>query len=280
MVNILGDEERAVVIGALAEGNAIRSIERQTGIHRDTIMRLGFKVGVECQRIMDDKMRNLNCKDLQLDEIWGFVKKKARNVTKKDPKTKVGDAWTFVAIDSDTKIVPCFRVGKRDATTANAFLKDLAGRLNNRVQISTDGLKAYVDAVERGFGGQVDYAQIVKTYSPSKDDQAGAAERKYSPPGIVGITKTSVAGSPDEDRISTSYVERQNLTMRMHSRRLTRLTNAFSKKLENFRSAMALHFVYYNFIRGHMTLDGATPAMAAGVAENPWTVLELVERTT
>lgn len=280
MANILDDDRRRVVVAALADGNSIRAIERQTGIHRDTIMRLSVQVGNECQRIMDDKMKNLTCTNLQLDEIWGFIGKKQKNVGKRDPKTKVGDAWTFVAIDSDTKIVPCFRVGKRDARTANAFLQDLAGRLTNRVQLSTDALAAYVDAVERGFGGEVDYGQIVKAYSVGGGDEtAGAAQRKYSPPEVVSVTKERILGKPDMDLVSTSFVERQNLTMRMHCRRLTRLTNAFSKKIENFRAAVALHFAYYNFVRLHGTIK-ATPAMAAGISSRPWTVRELVQLTT
>lgn len=278
MANVLSDELRTVVVAALCDGNSIRSVERQTRIHRDSIMRLGVQVGQECQRIMDTKMRGLNCIDLQLDEIWGFIKKKAKNVTPHE--IKVGDIWTFVAIDSETKLVPCFRIGKRDADTANAFLIDLASRLNNRVQISTDALRAYIDAVERGFGGEVDYGQIVKSYATGEaDETAGASQHKYSPPEIVRITKTAINGNPDMDLVSTSYVERQNLTMRMQIRRLTRLTNAFSKKLENFKAAVAMHFVWYNFVKVHGTVK-ATPAMAAGVAERPWTVREMVELTT
>lgn len=279
MVNVLSDDERAAVIAALADGNSIRSIERQFHFHRDTVMRLGVKVGQECQRIMDTKMRGLNCIDVEVDEIWGYVFKKQGHLEKRDPVTKYGDQWVFCAIDSETKCVPCFRVGKRDARTANAFMIDLASRLNNRVQLSSDALKAYVDAVERGFGGAVDYGQIVKAYATGGDETAGAAQRKYSPPEVVSITKTVISGKPDLDLVSTSYVERQNLTMRMHIRRLTRLTNAFSKKLENYKAAIALHFVWYNFVKIHSTIK-ATPAMAAGVAEEPWTVRELVERTT
>ncbi len=280
MVNMLGDDERTVVIAALADGNSIRAVERMTGIYRNTVMRLGVKVGEECQRILNNKMRNLNCKRLELDEIWGYVAKKEAHVTKRDPKTLVGDMWTFVAIDAKTKLVPCFRVGKRDARTANAFLIDLASRLNSRVQLSTDGLKAYIDAVERGFGGECDYGQIVKSYAIKEGDEtAGMAQRKYSPPEVVRITKAVISGSPDMDLVSTSYVERQNLTMRMSIRRLTRLTNAFSKKLRNFKAAIALHYAVYNLVRVHGTLK-ATPAMAAGITERPWTIRELVELTT
>lgn len=272
MSNTLKPEKQAVVISALSEGTSIRSIERMTGIHRDTIMRLGVRVGQGCQRIMDAKMHDLCCKLLQLDEIWGFIGKKQRNVCDKD-RLGMGDVWTFVAIDADTKLVPTYRVGKRDGETANAFVKDVSGRLKNRVQISSDALRAYVEAVEQGFGGEVDYGQIVKAYSAS-EPQPG----RYSPPQLVSVDKMVIVGNPDRKAISTSYIERQNLTMRMHMRRLTRLTNAFSKKLENFKAAVALHFGYYNFVKIHKTLR-CTPAMAAGIERSFWTVPDLIERT-
>lgn len=270
MANILKKDKQVQVISALAEGTAIRSIERMTNIHRDTIMRLGVRIGQKCQKIMDEKMRGLESETVQLDEIWGFIGKKQKNV--KDGEKDVGDAWTFVAIDADTKVVPCFRVGKRDAQTANAFVEDLSTRLKNRVQISTDGLRAYVDAIERGFGTEVDYGQIVKTFSTVEN----TGQSRYSPPQVVSIDKTIIQGSPSIDKVSTSYIERQNLTMRMHCRRLTRLTNAFSKKLENFKAAVALHFSYYNFIKIHKTLR-TTPAMAAGVTSSLWSVGDLID---
>ena len=270
MANVLPKDKQVTVIGALAEGTAIRSIERMTGIHRDSIMRLGVRIGEKCQKILDEKMRDLSCDQLQLDEIWGFIGKKQKNV--QEGEIGVGDAWTFVAIDSDSKVVPCFKVGKRDAETANAFVEDLSSRLKNRPQISTDGLRAYIEAVERGFGSEVDYAQIVKTFSTAE----GTPQGRYSPPEVVRIEKNVIAGNPSVDNISTSYVERQNLTMRMHCRRLTRLTNAFSKQLENFKAAVALHFVYYNFVKIHKTLR-TTPAMAAGVTPTLWTVGDLVD---
>lgn len=272
MTNVLKKEKQVTVIGALAEGSSIRSIERQTGIHRDTIMRLGIRIGNTCAKIMDEKMRDLNCQKLQLDEIWGFVGKKQRNTTADEETIGLGNAWTFIAIDADSKIVPSFRVGKRDAPTANEFVTDLAGRLKNRVQISSDALAAYVDAIEQGFGPDVDYGQIVKAYSATDKSLQG----KYSPPQIVAINKTIIVGNPNENHISTSYIERQNLTMRMHCRRLTRLTNAFSKKLENFISAVNLHFGYYNFVKIHGSLR-TTPAMAAGVSNTLWTVGDLVD---
>lgn len=225
-------------------------------------------------------MRNLNCIDIQVDEIWAYVGMKQKHVGPRDPKTKVGDQWVFCGIDSETKLIPCYRIGKRDAKTANAFMSDLASRLTNRIQLSSDALKAYIDATERAFGPDVDYGQIVKSYSSGgEEEKAGMSQRKYSPPEVVKITKTVITGKPEMDLVSTSYIERSNLTMRMHCRRLTRLTNAFSKKLENFKAAIALHFVFYNFVKIHGTIK-ATPAMAAGVAERPWTVRELVERTT
>jgi IS1 family transposase len=243
-----------------------------TGIHRDTIMRLGVKIGEGCAVVMDATMRNLDCRVLQMDEIWGFVGKKQKHASALDRYKGLGDAWTFVAIDTASRMVPAYLVGQRDGYTANVFVEDLASRLNERPQLSTDGLSAYVDAVERGFGAEVDYGQVVKIY--------GAAEmsdqRRYSPAQLVSVKKNVIAGAPLEKLISTSYVERQNLTMRMHMRRLTRLTNGFSKKLENFKAAVSLHFGYYNFVRLHKSLR-MTPAMAGGVTDHIWTVPELME---
>ena len=272
MANILSPEKQVAVIAALCEGSSIRAVERMTGVHRDTIMRLAVKIGTACAAKMDAMMRDLPCNRIELDEIWGFIAKKDKHVTKEDGPN-VGSVWTFVGIDAETKLVPCFRVGKRDAVTANAFLVDLASRLRNRVQISTDGLKAYVEAVEQGFGGDVDYGQIVKSF---EEDGRKYPEAKYSPGEVTGAEKTAIVGTPDFAKISTSYVESQNLTMRMHMRRLTRLTNAFSKKIENFRAAIALHFAYYNLVKRHTTLR-MTPAMAAGVTKCFWTVADLVK---
>jgi len=270
MANNLSFEKQVQIIGALAEGSAIRAVERMTSTHRDTIMRLGVRVGDGCRRILDRVMRNLHCDQIQLDEIWGFVQKKQKHVGLGE--TGVGDAWTFIAIDASSKTVPCFKVGKRDADTAQAFVADLSDRLANRVQISTDALSAYVEAIERGFGGNVDYAQIVKTYSCEKPLPAST---RYSPPEIVRISKNVIAGDPESDNISTSYIERQNLTFRMHCRRLTRLMNAFSKKLENFEAAVALHFGYYNLVKVHRSVR-MTPAMAIKATSRLWTIDELV----
>src|SRR6185437_5385849 len=219
------------------------------------------------------KMRGLTCKQVQVDEIWGFIGAKKKNAARAGA---YGDVWTFIALDADTKLIPSFVVGKRDAYHAKAFMADLASRVANRVQVSSDSLKAYADAVERGFGSEVDYGTISKTYSLSVVNNAPANIR-YSPAEVVSIEKTVVSGAPDVNRISTSHVEKQNHTLRMHCRRLTRLTNAFSKKLENFEAAVALNFAYYNFCKTHKTLR-MTPAMAAGIESTHWTVEELVKR--
>jgi IS1 family transposase len=207
-----------------------------------------------------------------MDEVWGFIGKKERHV-RPDDDPQYGDVWTFCAIDSDTKLVPSFKVGKRDRATANAFVGDVASRLRNRVQLSSDALKAYVEAVEVAFGCDVDYAQIIKTYVT---DDSQIPERKYSPPEIVITEKRPIIGQPDMDLASTSYIERLNGTTRLHMRRLTRLTYAFSKKLENFKAAVALHFAYYNFVKPHRTLR-MTPAMAAGIERDFWTVENLID---
>jgi IS1 family transposase len=264
MANLLSIDKQVAIISALAEGSSIRSIERMAGVHRDTIMRLGVRVGKGSQSLMDAKMRELSCQRLQFDEVWGFIGKKEKHVRKDDDPT-LGDVWTWVAIDADTKLVPTFKVGKRDHVAANAFVADVASRMANRVQISTDGLRAYVEAIEASFGSNVDYAQIVKVF----ESEAMDAE-------VIGMDKTSVAGRPDMRHASTSYVERLNGTTRQHMRRLTRLTYAFSKKFENFEAAVGLHFAYYNFVKRHNALR-ATPAMAAGIERDFWTVGDLVE---
>ena len=270
MANVLDTDKQITIVAALSEGSSIRSIERMTGVHRDTIMRLGVKVGQGCTAMMDSKMRNLPCTRLEMDEIWGYIGKKEIRVKPEDDPTR-GDVWTYCAIDAETKLVPSFKVGKRNAKTTNAFLKDVASRMAYRVQLSTDGLHQYAEAVEQAFGGDVDYAQIVKIYGHEH-----AEERRYTPPEVIGTEKTVIVGSPDPELISTSYVERLNATTRLHMRRLTRLTHAFSKKLENFEAAVGLHFAYYNFVRRHNTLR-CTPCMAAGVTSGFWTVADLVE---
>lgn len=273
MANVLNTDKQIAIIAALTEGSSIRSIERMTGVHRDTIMRLGVKVGQGCTALMDEKMRDLPCNRLELDEIWGFIGKKEKHVKPEDD-VSLGSVWTFCAIDADTKLVPSFRVGKRDVATANAFMQDIASRMKTRVQISTDGLSAYVNAVENAFGADVDYGQIIKTYGPTTPGD----HRRYSQPEFVSAEKKVIAGRPDMDLISTSYIERLNATTRLHMRRLTRLTLAFSKKRENFEAAVGLHFAFYNFVKRHNTLR-CTPAMAAGVTGTTWSVGDLVEAT-
>lgn len=275
MPNVLKKDKQVAVVAGLAEGMAIRQLERVTGIHRDTIMRLGVRVGKGCARLMDEKMGDLNCTNIQVDELWGFVSKKQRNVTPED-KGQKGDVWTWCALDADTKLVPSYKVGRRDVATAHAFMNDLAGRLENRVQLSSDGLWQYVEAVEESFGADVDYGRIVKTYAVV---ETKAPQRRYSPPELVSVHKDVVTGDPVDELISTSYVERLNLTTRHHMKRLARLTLAFSKKLENFEAAVGLHFAYYNFVKNHKTLR-CTPAMAAGVERDFWTVADLVEKAT
>ena len=273
MANILKHEKKVAVISMLCEGASIRAIERITGVNQNTIMSLGRRVGEACAKIMDEKMRDLSCKQIEVDEIWGFVGAKQKNARRAGA---YGDVWTFIALDADTKLIPSFVVGKRDSYHAKAFMSDLAGRVKNRVQISSDALKAYEDAIERGFGSEVDYGQIVKTYSLSVPGSAPASVR-YSPSEVVQVEKTVINGMPDVNRITTSHVEKQNHTLRMHCRRLTRLTNAFSKKLENFQAAVALNFCYYNFCKTHKALR-MTPAMAAGIESSHWTVEDLVKR--
>ena len=260
-MNKLKRDKQTEVIRALVEGASIRSVERMTGVHRDTIMRLMVQVGETCEDILNHMMRGLRCERIEVDEVWCYVGKKQRHVELSDNPNTVGDFWTFVAIDSDTKLVPTYRVGKRDSMTAHAFIADLSSRLENRVQLSSDALRLYVDAIDRSFGADVDYAQIVKSYEAEP-----IGPGRYSPPKVVSTGKTIVQGKPEWGKISTAFVERQNLTMRMSMRRFTRLTNAFSKKVENLQAAVALHFAYYNLVRGHRSLSGATPAMAAGVS--------------
>lgn len=272
MANILKTEKQIAVISALAEGSSIRSIERMTGINRNTIMNLGVRIGQGCARILDEKMRNLTCENLQCDELWGFIGKKERRVTEGD-NPELGDVWTFCALDADTKLIPSFKVGKRTAATTQAFVNDVASRIKNRPQVTTDGFAKYLVAIENTFGIDVDYAQIVKTFS---SDSSKYPERRYSAEPIVSMRKSRVCGKPNPKLVSTSYVERLNGTTRQHMKRLARLTYAFSKKLENFEAAVALNFAYYNLVRTHGTLK-MTPAMAAGIERSFWSVGDLVE---
>jgi IS1 family transposase len=273
MANVLSKDKQMAVISGLAEGSSLRALTRMTGVHRTTIADLALRVGQSCARLLDEKMRNLTCHFLQFDEIWGFIGKKEKHRRETDDPT-LGDVWTFCAIDAETKLVPAFRVGKRDHFTANAFVSDVASRLKNRPQISSDGLRAYVEAVENAFGMNVDFGMIIKNYGADKGEHH--QERRYSAPEVTSMHKIEVMGQPDMDLVSTSHIERLNGTTRLHMRRLTRLTYAFSKKLENFEAAVALHFAYYNFVRSHGSLK-MTPAMAAGIEKSFWTVGDLVE---
>jgi IS1 family transposase len=273
MANVLNRDKQVVVIAALAEGSSIRSIERMTGINRNTIMNLGVRIAQGCAALLDAKMRGLTCHFLQFDEVWGFIGKKQKHLSPKDDPTK-GDVWTFCAIDAETKLVPAFKVGKRDYTTAHAFVNDIASRIENRPQISTDGLGVYADAIEEAFGMNVDYGMIIKNYGTDQGEHH--QERRYSAPAITFVERREIAGHPDMDLVCTSHVERLNGITRLHMRRLTRLTHAFSKKLENFEAAVALHFAYYNLVRTHGSLK-MTPAMFAGIEKDFWSVADLVK---
>lgn len=262
--------QKVTVLTSLIEGNSIRSIERMTGIHRDTIMRLLVSVGDRCTNLMDATMRGLSCRRVQCDEIWTYVGKKARHVRQGD-SPEFGDQWIFVALDADTKLIPAYLVGKRSSANTQAFIRDLQKRTAERIQLTTDAYIFYRKAVEESFGADVDFAQLTKLYG----DYGQHGDERYSPPRITEVISKVRQGDPDPDHISTSYVERQNLTMRMHLRRLTRLTNAFSKKLANLKAAIALHFAHYNFVRVHSSLR-VTPAMAAGISSAIWSMEELI----
>lgn len=271
-MNKLPPEMRSRILHLLCEGMSIRAIARTTGASKNTISKLLNDVGLVCAKYHDKTVRNLRCKRVQVDEIWSFTYAKQRNVAEAEAAPPgAGDTWTWVGIDADTKLAVSWLVGGRNAVCAWRFMTDLASRIESRIQLTSDGLKAYVEAVDAAFGGRVDYAQLVKIYG----DVPESAKGRYSPAECTGAVKTRVIGSPDEDHISTSFVERQNLTMRMHMRRFTRLTNAFSKKFEAHANAVALHFVYYNFCRIHKTLR-VTPAMAAGVTDRLWDVEDIV----
>lgn len=269
-MNKLDNTKRTQVVRCLVEGNSIRATVRMTGVAKNTVAKLLVDLGRACAAYQDEHLRNLPCRRIQCDEIWSFVGAKQKNVTMEQAEAGMGDVWTWTAIDADTKLVPCWMVGQRGLETATEFIGDLASRLSHRVQLTTDGHRPYLEAVETAFGGDIDFAQLIKIYGAS-----GEAQTRYSPGQCLGIECKAVTGTPDPKHISTSFVERQNLTMRMSMRRFTRLTNAFSKKLENHMAAIALHFMYYNFARIHQTTR-VTPAMAAGVASRLWDVEDIV----
>lgn len=269
-MNKLTPERRAQVVSALVEGCSINSTVRMTGVAKTTILRLLADVGTACAKFQDNIMRDLPCRRIECDEIWSFCYAKKKNVpVEKQGILGYGDVWTWTAIDADTKIVPCWHIGRRDAIAAEQFINDLANRLRNRVMLTTDGLKAYLEAVEGAFGADIDYAQLIKIYGKPQD------EVRYSPAECVGCEVKVISGEPFPPMISTSYVERQNLTMRMSMRRFTRLTNAFSKKLENLRHAVSLYFMHYNFCRIHQSLR-CTPAMEAGVTKHVWEIDDIL----
>ena len=265
-MNKLSPERRAQVISALVEGNSIRATCRMTGAAKGTVLKLLADVGEVCRDYQDKHVRKLTSRRIQCDEIWAFCHAKEKNVPEeKKGQFGYGDVWTWTAIDADSKLVISWCIGGRDSYTGLAFMQDVARRVSQRVQLTTDGHKVYLNAIENVFGIDIDYAMLVKVYGrPSKEEQ-----RRYSPASCVGTETQVIRGNPDPKHINTSYVERQNLTMRMGMRRFTRLTNAFSKKVQNLGHAVALHFLHYNFCRVHQTL-GTTPAVAAGVADHVW----------
>ncbi len=264
-------EEQKAVVAALVEGNSLRAVTRMTGVHRTTIMKLLCDLGRVCSEYQDKTFRDLKSRRIQCDEIWSFVGAKEKNCTAKMKAKGAGDIWTWVALDPDSKLVPCWFIGQRHAGCAYHFIHDLKARLANRVQLTTDGHGAYLSAVEDAFGAEIDYAQLVKIYGAEPE----GSEVRYSPAVCMGTRKALISGAPDFNHISTSYVERQNLTMRMSMRRFTRLTNAFSKKVENLEHAVALHYMHYNFCRIHQTLR-VTPAMEAGVSDHVWSLDEVI----
>jgi IS1 family transposase len=270
-MNNLNREKQTRVIAALVEGNSISSTARMTGVSKVTILKLLEALGPVCADYQDRVFRNLRCRRIQCDEIWAFCYAKEKNVPSElKGRFGYGDVWTWVAIDADTKLVPSFMIGHRDTRTATIFIEDLASRLAHRVQLTTDGLKAYLDAVEGSFGCDIDYAQLVKVYAASQE------ETRYSPAKLSAAEKKKITGEPDFKYVSTSYVERQNLSMRMGMRRFTRLTNGFSKKVENHAYAVALFYMHYNFCRIHKTLR-VTPAMEAGIEDHVWEIGEMLE---
>ena len=271
IINRLDNKRRARVVAALVEGNSLRGTARMTGVARLTVEKLLRDLGAACARYQDEHLRNLNCRRIECDEIWSFVYAKQKNVeSTKDAPGVAGDVWTWVALDADSKLVPSWLIGTRDLGTAYTFMHDLAERLSNRVQLTTDGHRPYLEAVESAFGEDIDFAQLVKVYGSDPE-----AETRYSPAKCLGCNVKPISGSPNPKHISTSYVERQNLMMRMSMRRFTRLTNAFSKKVEMHAHSVALHFIYYNFVKIHQSLR-MTPAMAAGVTDRLWEIDDLV----
>jgi IS1 family transposase len=273
-MNQLNTAKRVSILSALVEGDSLRSTTRMVGCSINTVTKLLEDAGEACARYQHETLRELPCRRIQCDEIWAFCQMKQKNVpAERQGMLGLGDVWTWVGMCPDTKMVASWLVGARDSDHANAFIADLASRLAHRVQLTTDGLKLYLEAVEQGFGGEIDYAQVIKTYL---NDSGNTADVRYSPGEHVESRKQIITGNPRWNFIGTSYIERQNLTIRMRMRRFTRLTNAFSKKIENHGHALSIHFMHYNFVRRHTTLR-VTPAMAAGVTRKLWSLEDLID---
>src|SRR5664280_712572 len=271
-MNKLDITKRAQIIGCLVEGNSLRSTSRMTGCSINTVTKLLVDIGKACVEYQHKAFQNLTCKRIQCDEIWNFCYCKEKNVPEEHKgELGYGDVYTWTAMCADSKIIPSFLVGRRDSECAKVFINDLASRLKNRIQLTTDGYKIYLEAVENAFGGEIDYAMLVKVC----ESMPSGEQRKYSPVEYIGTEVKRISGNPDKKYISTSFVERQNLTMRMSMRRFTRLTNGFSKKVENLFYSVAIHFMYYNFCRIHKSLR-VTPAMEAGIADHVWTLEEII----
>jgi IS1 family transposase len=270
-MNVLPIEKQVQILNSLVEGCSVRSTARLVGVEHKTVLRVLLRAGKRCRRLLDEKMRNIRSRFIQVDEMHGYVQVRQKNLnpTRHDEIT-MGEQYVFIAIDSETKLIPSFVVGKRNAENAYGLMKDLESRLIGRVQLTTDGFRPYVNAVDDTFGANIDYAMLVKVYSGDESNR-----ERYSPSEIVEAVPIPVIGRPKAHKISTSHVERQNLTVRMQLRRFTRLTNAFSKKLENMKAALALHFAWYNFCRVHSTLR-VTPAMAAGISDSVWDLRRLI----
>jgi IS1 family transposase len=270
-MNRLPRTKQAQIIAALVEGNSIRATSRMLNVSKDTVVKLQVEAGYASADYQDKIFHDLSCKRIQVDEIWAFCYAKEKNVPSAlQGKFGYGDVWTWVAIDADTKLIPSFTIGNRSAVSARILIDDLAGRLKNRIQLTSDGLKVYLDAIEGAFGCDIDYAMLIKTYESSQE------ETRYSPAVCTSCERKPIMGRPDPRYISTSYVERSNLSMRMGIRRLTRLTNAFSKKVENHAAAVALYYMHYNFCRVHQTLR-VTPAMEAGITDHVWSIPEVLD---
>ena len=269
-MNKLSNERRAVIAGMLCEGNSVRAAARMSGAAFNTVLKLALDLGEACERYQREALVNLKCRRVECDELWSYVGCKEKRATYEQKLAGFGDAWVWVALDPETKLIPTWLVGDRGPGCATEFVRDLAGRLANRVQLTTDGHVVYLEAVEDAFGSEIDFAQLIKLYGESTE-----AQKRYSPAECIGTRKRRIAGKPDMSRVSTSIVERQNLTVRMSSRRFTRLTNAFSKKFRNHAAAVALHFMHYNFARIHGSIR-ITPAMEAGVSDHVWSMAEIV----